>query len=118
MNLPLRQHPATPAQAYPCTSRHATHRMRCLVVPPMDGWQFCVQPHTAFAQHLPSAAQQLVCMQQEQAAVPLHEETAILAVPAALVVEEAGLMGPLAVAACVMRPAVAPVRLAYLLCCC
>lgn len=92
--------------------------MRRLVVPPVDGWQPRVQPHTGITQHPAGTAQQLVCVLQQQAAVPLQEEAPILAVPAALVVEEARLVRPLAVAACIMWAAVAPVGLAHLLRCC
>jgi len=109
------KHPVIPA----CVGgRTAAYRMSRLVVPPMDGGQLCMELHACVLEHSACTTKQLVCMLQQQAAVPLQEETAVLAVPAALVMKEACLVGPLAVAACIVRAAVAPVGLAYLLRCC
>lgn len=98
--------------------RTAAYRMCRLVVPPMNGGQLRMELHACVLEHFACTTKQLVCMLQQQAAVPLQEEAPVLAVPAALVMKEACLVGPLAVAACIMRAAVAPVGLAYLLRCC
>jgi hypothetical protein len=89
-----------------------------LIVPPVDGWQAGMKLHSVGLENPLRAAQKLVGMLQQHTAVPLQEEATVLAAPAALVVEEACLVGPLAVTAGIVRATVSPMRLAHLLCCC
>mmetsp|Transcript_29682 Transcript_29682/g.76925 ORF Transcript_29682/g.76925 Transcript_29682/m.76925 type:complete len:280 (+) Transcript_29682:1089-1928(+) len=53
-------------------------------------------------------------MPQQRPAVPLQEEPPVLCVPGALVRKELSLLWVAAVAACIVRPSVAPVRVACL----
>lgn len=94
-----------------------THRVCSLIVPPVYGGQPRVQCHAGPSQRCRCPRQGIIGVPYQAGGVPLHEKAPILAVPRPLVVEEACLVRPLTVGACIMRTAAAPVRLPHLLRC-